>query len=89
MSRYVNLLNRLQAADERPLEVDVPFWYGTIASSSGVGTLADCPNCTFVAKGLAALTAALTAVDDSTSASYASYAGVAVHDVRGSTSPGA
>ncbi len=145
VSRYVDLLGRLQAADPRPLEVDVPFWYGTIGSASGAGTLADdvlarvdavtvmsyrdtaagmldvgadvlaradvlqrrtgrlvpvrlaaetnpladCPSCTFASRGLSALAEALNAVDASASASYASYAGVAVHDVRGWTALGA
>lgn len=40
-ARYVDLLARLQSADARPLEVDVPFWYDTVAAPSGHGTLAD------------------------------------------------
>lgn len=40
-TRYVDLLARLQSDDPRPLEADVPFWYDTIASPSGRGTLAD------------------------------------------------
>ncbi|WP_157371543.1 hypothetical protein [Angustibacter sp. Root456] len=40
-AKYVDLLTRLQSADPRPLEADVPFWYGTIASPTGHGTLAD------------------------------------------------
>ncbi len=137
-ARFVDLLDRLQAADPRPLEADVPFWFGTIASPSGSGTLADdvlarvdavtvmsyrdtaakmlqvgtdvlvradelqrrtgrrvpvrlaaetnrltdCPTCTFRAKGAGALDAALAAVD-AKAVSHPSYAGVAVHDVRG------
>ena len=40
-AKYVDLLARLQSADARPLEVDVPFWYDTVASPSGHDTLAD------------------------------------------------
>lgn len=41
VKQYLSLLDRLQAADRRPLEVDVPFWFQTIASPTGRTTLAD------------------------------------------------
>ncbi|GAB3590962.1 hypothetical protein GCM10027446_07420 [Angustibacter peucedani] len=41
VAKYVDLLSRLQQADTRPLEADVPFWFGTIPAASGSGTLAD------------------------------------------------
>lgn len=40
-ARFLTLLDQLRDADPRPLEADVPFWYGTIASPSGARTLAD------------------------------------------------
>ncbi|MGN6299591.1 MAG: hypothetical protein ACTHN8_00675 [Angustibacter sp.] len=40
-AKFVDLLTRLQSADPRPLEADVPFWYDTVASPSGHGTLTD------------------------------------------------
>ena len=40
VAAYVELLELLQADDGRPLEADVPFWYGTIGTASG-DTLAD------------------------------------------------
>ncbi|MGN6612075.1 MAG: hypothetical protein ACTHLJ_09890 [Angustibacter sp.] len=40
-AKYVDLLGRLQSDDPLPLEADVPFWYDTVASPSGHGTLAD------------------------------------------------
>ncbi|GIH96154.1 hypothetical protein ACFFMN_42665 [Planobispora siamensis] len=40
VSGLVKLLERLQAADPRPLEADVPAWYGIIPAGTGI-TLAD------------------------------------------------
>jgi hypothetical protein len=40
VAAYIELLKALQADDSRPLEADVPFWYGTISTASG-DTLAD------------------------------------------------
>jgi hypothetical protein len=44
--------------------------------------LADCAYCTFAQKGRRALQRALTEVD-ATGATYATYAGIAVHDLDG------
>lgn len=35
VASYLRLLEALQAADSRPLEVDVPFWYNEIPSATG------------------------------------------------------
>ncbi|GAA3149830.1 hypothetical protein GCM10010466_46090 [Planomonospora alba] len=37
---FLSLLAKLRDADPRPLEADVPFWYGTVTTAGG-GTLAD------------------------------------------------
>ena len=35
--KYVALLEQLQAADPRPLEADIAFWFGTVASYGSNG----------------------------------------------------
>ena len=42
IKRFVTMLDKVQEADDRPLEVDVPYWYGDFSAPGGGGdTLAD------------------------------------------------
>lgn len=42
IERYIGMLEKVKAADHRPLHVDVPFWYGTFAAPGQTDdTLAD------------------------------------------------